>query len=343
MAWIGKWQGGRIWRDEDGTRTYFIRRQIAGKRYEISTRCTLESAALEQLARFEEDPVGYAPTTTSSASPIYLNLELMLDYLRWCHGRNTEKWIREKRTLLAWWADRLGAKDLRRLSLRDHIAPAIPRGTKGRAHRIQTIKNLFTWLREERHVLSSAEDPTLDLPVPQARPEQWKIPKVIPIADHQAMLGQIEPAWRSHILVLAGTGWHVTELMRFAAGGTVDPLPPSALSVNGASEILMCPKRKSGEIQRTAVSADVATAGRMVLAASPFRPKNFSRAIAKACSRAKVAMIHPGCYRHSVATWALEQGSTPEAAAGFLGLKSVSTLRRFYATLAVVPKIHTLA
>jgi hypothetical protein len=25
--------------------------------------------------------------------------------------------------------------------------------------------------------------------------------------------------WRPHLLVLAGTGWHVTELQRFAAGG----------------------------------------------------------------------------------------------------------------------------
>ena len=51
----------------------------------------------------------------------------------------------------------------------------------------------------------------------------------------------------------------------------------------------------------------------------------------------------PGQYRHSVATWAVEAGADPAAVAAFLGHKSPATTKRFYATLAVCPKIPTLA
>jgi hypothetical protein len=62
MAWVkgtaGAWEGSRVWQDRDGHRTYVIRRQVGGKRYEVSTRCTRLRAALVQLEKFEQDPEG---------------------------------------------------------------------------------------------------------------------------------------------------------------------------------------------------------------------------------------------------------------------------------------------
>jgi hypothetical protein len=77
------------------------------------------------------------------------------------------------------------------LSLAAELVPALD-GAPSRKQRIEVIKALYGWLREERHVLRMAEDPTLDLAVPQARPEQ------------------AAKEWRPHLLVLAGTGWHVS-------------------------------------------------------------------------------------------------------------------------------------
>ena len=45
----------------------------------------------------------------------------------------------------------------------------------------------------------------------------------------------------------------------------------------------------------------------------------------------------------AVATEAIERGATPEQVSAFLGHKSPQTTKKFYATLAVAPKIPTLA
>ena len=56
-----------------------------------------------------------------------------------------------------------------------------------------------------------------------------------------------------------------------------------------------------------------------------------------------IDVFSPGQFRHSVATWAFEQGADPAAVSAFLGHKSPATTKKFYATLATVPKIPTLA
>ena len=38
--WIRSWRGGRVWRGIDGVETYFIRRTMAGRRYDLATHCT---------------------------------------------------------------------------------------------------------------------------------------------------------------------------------------------------------------------------------------------------------------------------------------------------------------
>ncbi|WP_242394816.1 tyrosine-type recombinase/integrase [Anaeromyxobacter oryzisoli] len=344
MPWVGPWRGGRVWQEADGTRVYYIRRKISGRTYEVSTRCTNERSALEHLERFERDPDGYDPGTALAGEPILLSTKLALDFLRWSRdGKgNSGEWVGKQRSYLAWWQERIGAKDLRRITLGGDLVPALD-GAPGRKQRIEVVKAFYAWLREERHVLRSAEDPTLDLAVPQGRPEQWKTPKAIPVADHRKVMAKVAAEWRPHLLVLAGTGWHVAELQRFAASGAVGPLPKSARRVHGAAAVLTCPRRKSGEVQRTAVSKDVAAAARKVLKRGAFQKKPFYLAVAAACTATKVTKFEPGQYRHSVATWAIERGDDPAAVAAFLGHKSPATTRRFYATLAVAPKVRTLA
>jgi len=53
--------------------------------------------------------------------------------------------------------------------------------------------------------------------------------------------------------------------------------------------------------------------------------------------------VTAGSFRHTVATEAIEKGAPPEQVSAFLGHKSPQTTKRFYATLAVAPKIPTLA
>ncbi len=344
MAWIGKWSGGRIWRAKDGGRTYFICRRINGKLYERSTHCSHEKEAEEHLRRFEADPEGYDPASVVG-KPLALDAALLEAFLAWSKNErhNSDDWVRKQGRYLVWWREQLGSLDLRRLTLRDHVAPALD-GTPARKHKIEVLKALFGWLRTERHALKASEDPTYGtLAVPQGRPEQWRHSKVIPREDHEKVLASIAPVHRDRLMVLAGTGWHVTELLRFAAAGMVAPLPSTASREHGAFAVLVCPRRKSGEMQRTAVSEEVAEAAARVRKHGSFSLPKFEEAVRSACQVAEVAPFSPGRYRHSVATWAVEAGADPAAVSAFLGHKSPATTKRFYATLAVVPKVPTLA
>lgn len=340
----GAWPGGRIWEAADGTRTYVIRRKVAGRAYEVSTRCTSLRAAMAQLARFEADPEGYDPSG-GKGERLTLDLDRARAFLRWSleEKGNSAAWVRQQKRYLAWWMERLGGLDLRRVTLRDHILPALD-GVTARRHRIEVIKAFYSWLRRERAALTAAEDPTYGaLPVPQLRPEQWVRPKAFLREAHAAVMATLTGPWPDLLAVLAGTGWHVTELSRFARAGVVADLPSSASREHGAAAVLVCPRRKSGEEQRTPVSAEVAEAARRVLKRGGFSVVRLYMSVNAACRAAGVEPYSPGQYRHSVATWAVEQGADPAAVAAFLGHKSASTTRRFYATLAVVPKVPTLA
>jgi site-specific recombinase XerD len=56
-----------------------------------------------------------------------------------------------------------------------------------------------------------------------------------------------------------------------------------------------------------------------------------------------VKRFTPGRFRHTVATNAVQHGADICAVATFLGLKSTATTKKFYATIAVAPKVSRLA
>jgi integrase len=340
MPWVkgpeGRWEGGRIWRAKDGRLTYVVQRMIGGHTFEVSTRCTSHRAALAQLARFEADPEGYDPAG-GTEEPIRLTAELARAFLRYSleDRGNSREWVGKQKRYLAWWAKRLGGRDLRRVTLRDHIAPALE-GVPGRKQRIEVVKALYGWLRKERHLLTAAQDPTYGaLAVPQGRPEQWVTPKPIPAEHHAEAMKHLTSPFREMLTVLDETGWHVTELARFIRAGRIEDLPEGR--ADGARAVIVCPRRKSGETQRTAVTAAAAEAGGRLLARGTFSKIRFYRALRAACVAAGVTPFTPGRYRHSLATRAIEAGEDPAAVAAYLGHKSPATTRRFYATLAVVP------
>lgn len=71
------------------------------------------------------------------------------------------------------------------------------------------------------------------LTVPQSRPAQWKQTKVIPREAHEAVLAQLGGTYRDIVIVLAGTGWHVTEVHRLAQGGKIEKLRARPWSSTG--------------------------------------------------------------------------------------------------------------
>lgn len=379
------WRGGRAWEDPEGRRTYYIRRQVRGASYDINTGATSIEAAGAHLARFEKDPEGYR-TSLEDSRPMHLDEELVRAFLAWSLNEkgNTSAWVAKQKAHLAWWADKLAGVDLRRASLRDHIVPAY-QGATDVGSRVRVLKAFYGWLRKVTHTINAAEDPTLGvLSVPAAKPAQRTKSKVIPREHYLLVRDALTSPWREALIIQAGTGWHTSEVVRFASGGSIEPLPRSMKVDNGAAGVLVCPLHKSGDTHRTAVSQDVLEAGiklrehvarmakerevnvhaaavarataaglpapKKVDAPGSFSREWYDRAVRSACrtvkrpdGKAGIPVFTPGRFRHSVATWAFEAGADPFAVSAFLGHKSPATTKKFYASLATVPKVPTLA
>lgn len=343
MPWVkgraGQWPGGRIWERADGTWEYVIRRQRAGERLSHWTGATSLRAAMRHLERYESEPATYSPEGAPAREPLVITPELTKAYLS--HSRddkaNSRGWVLQQKAYLAWWADALAGRDLRKLDLGRDVIPALD-GAPERRHRTEVLKAFCSWLRRERHLLSRSEDATLDLAVRARRPEQWVRPKAIPRAAYLRVLAVLPVQHRDALILLDETGWHVSELARFVRGGTVQPAPP------GRSEAAILETRhKSGEPHRTAVGPDAKAAAVRLRERRGFSTSKFYEALQAAGEKLreddpKFEMFTPGRFRHTFATRAIDEGVAPEAVSAYLGHKSPATMRRFYATLAAAPR-----
>lgn len=258
------WRGGRVWQDADGRRTFYIRRTVKGVAYEINTGCTLLDSAVQHLVRFEDDPAAYKAGLVPAAPVVPPVLPLLLDekrveeFLLWSRdGKgNTPGWARKQQRVLAWWAGKLDGVDLRRVSLRDHILPAL-KDVSDVSARKRIIKSFYGWLRKETHEISAAEDPCFGvLPVPAATPAQRVKSKVVPREHVLLVRDALTAPWRDALTMQAATGWHNTEVARFAESGRIEPLHKSMRVDHGAVGVLVV-AHKSGDTHRTAVSQEV--------------------------------------------------------------------------------------
>lgn len=332
------WEGGFVRWDEAGRATYWIQRRLAGRRWCFSLRVHSLEAALDALRAWERDPWGFRPGGQAPA-PLRFDAALREAFLAWSERdkHNSAGWVVKQRVLLEWWAGQLGdGVDLKRLRLAEDILPPLDKGGR-RQHRIAVLKAFYGWLRKVRHALTPAEDPTMGtLSTPPARPAQWRRERAFSLADYEAARAHLSGVYLAAADVQAGTGWHVTEAIRFAEGGSI------VQQVDGRT-VLVCPKAKSGSPRRTVVSEAVATAAAALREAGSLSYFAYWQAMRAACVAAglKVGTVSPGAFRHTVATWAMEHGAEPGAVSAFLGHESEQTTKRFYATNAVPPKIPT--
>jgi integrase len=344
------WQYGRIYKAANGKVTYFIRERRGGRLFEVSTGASTWRAALKEYERFDQDPEGYAPGSAGD-NALLLTDELANDYIAYCGAPEEEggkgngsRWVLEKARCMDWWKGELAGRDLRRLRLEDLREKLESKGKRvlGYAHRVEVVKDFYGWLREKRG-FPHAQDPTIDLLVPQARPgSRRKKHKAFSRGQHEALVAQVEPPYRWALLVLAGTGWHVTEVGRFAKGGSVESMP-GHVDDEKAVAVLVCPLHKSGEEHRTAVGVETLSAAEALLKHGGFSESRLYKAVRAGCKAASIDLIDPGQYRHAVATWAIEAGADPAAVSAFLGHRSPATTKRFYAMHAVPPRVPTLS
>jgi len=324
------WLGGYV---RDGV--FIIRRSINGKRYDITTRCTTEKAALKCLEAFEASPATYKPGKRDAPTDAVIFTEVIaqefLDAMK-AKG-NAKAWRLIQANILKWWAGKLGSRDLRHITASDvrrHL-----KDTTRYPHKLAVIKALFRWLREQKE---TKLDDLSDIPSPQIKPAQWAKSKVIPQVPIKRVYGYLKAPYKHALMLQAGTGWHVTEACRFANAGEIyRPLPIPFYSL----PVVASPLHKSGVPHRTQVSEEVAWEAWLLRQYGKLTYHPYWKALKKACEKAGVEVFTPGRFRHTAATHAIERGATPEEVAAFLDHKDKRTTMRLYATHAVVPKVPT--
>ncbi len=136
------------------------------------------------------------------------------------------------------------------------------------AHKREAIKALYAWLRKAGRI-TTADDPVMSLPVGQgrvARTEGGK-DKVVPrerVLKVIEYLGKKKSRYAHVLTVQAATGWHITEISRFVAGGVIEPVP-AFLAQPGVVAILVGPKHKNGKRHFAKVGELAAFSARLLL------------------------------------------------------------------------------
>lgn len=326
------WPGGYIHRQKDGQPLYIIAKMVRGKRFHISTRCHSLKPAMHQLERFEKDPFGYKPEGEGATADMPLTAALIAEHIEWQLKvkKNTRKHAKQMGNRLAEWLEDFKGQDLRKVTLRDHIVPALNRRGANRKHRIIAVKGFYSWLRTVQHRITSAEDPTLDLKVPQAQPEKFVRRKAVERERVKAALQELTGKYRDCLLLLTATGWHVTELERFVRSDE------SEIVHQPTGEVLasLSTKHKT-DWTRTPIVYRMYLEAAARLKAKGEVPRRLNAAIKRACWDAEVTPFTAGIMRHSVGTWAVEDGAHPRDVAEFLNHKDPRTTKRFYIDVAV--------
>lgn len=299
------------------------------------------SAPLAELRRALADAERYL--AASAAAPIHVDEAHIASFATWSRRErhNCERYVREQEAYLRWWATRLSGVDLRDLRIARDVLPHLDALERGRTPRIAALKVFVRWLHRERHELE--RDPVAALKIPQPRPAQWRRRRIV-AGDELEQARRELPRWaRDAVTVLCGTGWHVTELARFAAAGEIASPPPwartSPVHVAGVLETT----HKHGERWRTPVSRQVLAAAKRIRARGRLSPTSLRKVIQGACDRAGIARWSPGRLRHTVATWAVRHGESLQGVAEFLGHRDARTTRRFYVELYTPRRVRTPA
>lgn len=346
-----RWKGGYIRHESDGRKTFIIEREVGGRRFHISTRTHDEDAALEHLVRFEANPLSYDPAGLLPREPVFITVELLADYLAFQleEKRNTSRHARAMVRFLFAWSEALGPRDLRELNLGD-LKRALATWKTSRPHRIIAIKAFFSWLREERQTVKHAEDPTLDLKVPQAEPEKHKRRKAVDWDVVQGVFARLPERYRDFLQLAGATGWHVSELERFCRDERSSIEKPLARVLTPEGREVLAVLRtwhKGKKWTRTSlVHREHLEAAQRLRAAGEFPRQTRLReamyaAVDELNEERRRKRLEPapkfglGVMRHSVATWGVQLGASMERVAGHLEHADPRTTERFYADVAV--------
>jgi integrase len=326
-----RWAGGLIREGRDGREVFVIEAMRQSQRYLISLGALTEKQALAELALFDRDPEGYRTAREAKAarqtSAVRLSVDLVQKFLAHLQddsageARST-KYVSNTRNSLAWWAERerLGGRDLRGVTLGE--LQLMLDGQLGRKHKIIHLKSFCGWLRA-RGLLATQHDPTLELRVPQARPEKAKRPKVNDKGALEAMYAALgDQAIRDVLCLRAKTAMHHTEVHRLAKGkGELRELEDHG-EIAGTCSFT----HKSGRVHQVSLDAQALAAAKRLQARGGAPSDSWMLKVIKEIAKANsIKEIELGAMRHTYATMARTVGvEVKPVAAGGVPLATVA-------------------
>jgi hypothetical protein len=329
---------GYIHRRKDGRPLFILERQmtIDGQRhrFHVSTRATSLKAALEQLARFESDPFAYNPVGGDLRAPLVLTADLADKFFRHQLARGlSRKYARETLTWLGRWGKSLKTVDLRRMQLARDVLPVLDAASGARRPMMAALKTFMTWLRLERHELTSAEDVTRDLRLPQADVARHKKRVAHDVSHVRKALAKLKGVYRDALLFQAATACHISELERFVRDerSKLDVFDkPKRLADGSQALAVVSVWHKTKKTHRLAlVRREAVEAAQRLLDRGTLPPRNkLNEAVYAACVAAKVPRFS-FALRHSVLTWGAKRGVSEERLAQHAGHEDVRTTRRY--------------
>jgi integrase len=342
---------------------YFIRRDVAGVRFHKSTRCSTLEGALAELKRFERDPAGYVPGggTRPDGHDFAAAVTEYLKYSAGVRGNSAAHvtaqaayfgtWVMflEQRGLttleevgttetvdafISWrrsgGVKRLLAKALhsmpegaekdkvqfRYIMTRDAVGP------HSIALDVAAVKALFTWAKRTELL---PENLLREYAMPK-RPKHSSKIQIITDADWQKVREHLKPTWQLVGDVLLGSMMRYSSLAR---------LSPDEVDIEHNVIRLRGNKIKGKEGVSLPVSHRVAVAAKAVaMARIPPSVTPFDHALEWACLRAKVTRFSAHAFRHTSASWALEDGVGLKELQGRLAHSSASTSEIYLHRLA---------
>lgn len=336
-----KWLGGHITWGKRGP-SYVIERWINGRHWHVSTKCRTERAALKELEKFELSPIDYRNSRGAKSTGLQITPALIDEYLDWMKATKlSARYVQEHERYLGQIMVAMGGRDLRRIgfvALREIIDGL---GMVAKWNRTKTIKAFASWLRRHKGALPRAEDPTLDLINLVQVPEKSRRRKAMePFVVERAIGLMKNPAIADIAIVLAVTGCHISEMLRFADGdgGLFDRADWQPASVLG--NLLIHHKtdlrRKSGPTHVVAIEDRRAFDALKRIQARGKAPSRGAIQLSdEAVSRELGVKFSMGWNRHSVATWLAKGGTAEREIANLLGQKTTDMAKRIYIDLGL--------
>jgi integrase len=317
-----KWLGGYVRHGKKGP-TYVIERWFNGERFHLSTKCRTERAALKALEAFESNPAGWRPTR-QAAERLKLTDELLTEYRDWMISmkKTSKDWACTCNRMLIEWLEDLNGRDIRHVTIHGDLEPALDRRGTSRKHRIEALKAFCKWLRRRKGLLTAGQDPTVDLPVPPSQEAEQS--RAIPEKRISAVLAYLPEDARDVLLVLMGSGAHISEVRRFATEGSFERVSKTQAIMR------MMHKRRRNKLFPLKGRVYVEAAARVKERGAIPANWTLNEDVTKACELAGVERFTFGVIRHSFATNAFKKGHTLGQVGDALHHSNTKTTRGHY-------------